>query len=148
MVCFRSSQKKGAWRHASKLERRVEPAEERGPETPTLGAAGTGGRFWSVRQAQTLFMKKVMWKTRLKLHSITQCICLFFIRLCVCAQSCWTLCNSMDCSPPGSSVHGIFQARILEWVAISFSRGSSGPRDWTYVSCIGRQILYLWVTWK
>ena len=51
----------------------------------------------------------------------------------------------MDCSPPGSSVHGIFQARIQEWVAISFSRGSSRPRDRTcisLVSCIGRWILY------
>ena len=45
------------------------------------------------------------------------------------AESCSTLCNSMDCSPPGSSVHGIFQARILEWVAIPFSRGSSWSRD-------------------
>ena len=44
---------------------------------------------------------------------------------------CPTLFNSMDCSPPGSSVHGILQARILEWVAIPFSRGSSRPRDWT-----------------
>ena len=53
----------------------------------------------------------------------------------------------MDCSPPGSSVHGISQARILEWVAISYSRGSSWPRDWTWVSCvscIGRQVLYHW----
>ena len=50
--------------------------------------------------------------------------------------------NSMDCSPPGFSVHGISQARILEWVAISFSRGPSPPRDGTFVSCIGRQILY------
>ena len=47
----------------------------------------------------------------------------------VVAQSCLTLCDPMDCSPPGSSVHGIFQARILEWVAIPFSGGSSGPRD-------------------
>ena len=45
------------------------------------------------------------------------------------AQSCLTLCDPMDCSPPGFSVHGILQARILEWVAISFSRGSSRPRD-------------------
>ena len=45
------------------------------------------------------------------------------------AQSCLTLCNPMDCSLPGSTVHGIFQVRILEWVAISFSRGSSWPRD-------------------
>ena len=52
------------------------------------------------------------------------------------AQSCPTLCDPMDCSPPGSSVHGIFQARVLEWVAIAFSRGPSGPRDRAPVSCI------------
>ena len=52
----------------------------------------------------------------------------------------------MDCSLPGSSVHGIFQARTLEWVAISFSRGSSQPRDGTHISCIGRQIPYHWAT--
>ena len=52
------------------------------------------------------------------------------------AQSCPTLCGPMDCSLPGSSVHGIFQARILEWVAIFFPRGSSRPRDWTLVSRI------------
>ena len=54
----------------------------------------------------------------------------------VCAQSCPTLCDPLDCSPPGSSVHGILQARLLEWVAIYFSRGSSQPRDQTQVSCI------------
>ena len=47
----------------------------------------------------------------------------------------------MDCSPPGSSVHGIFQARVLEWVAIPFSRGSSQPRDQTHVSCTADGIL-------
>ena len=47
------------------------------------------------------------------------------------AQSCPALCNPVDCSPPGSSIHGIFQARVLEWVAISFSGGFSWPRDWT-----------------
>ena len=50
------------------------------------------------------------------------------------AQSCPTLRDPMDCSPPGSSVHEIFQARILAWVAISFSRGSSQPRDQTWIS--------------
>ena len=49
-------------------------------------------------------------------------------------QSCLTLCDLMDCSPPGSSVRGILQARILEWVVIPFSRGSSQPRDQTQVS--------------
>ena len=52
------------------------------------------------------------------------------------AQSCPTLCDPMDCSLPHSSVHGIFQARVLEWVAISFSRGSSRPRDRTQISGI------------
>ena len=76
--------------------------------------------------------------------------CLGFRRgeiLHVCTLSCLPLCNSMDCSLPGSSVHRIFQARILEWVAISFSRGSSQLRNQTRVSCIssiGRQILYHW----
>ena len=51
-------------------------------------------------------------------------------------------CDSVDCSPPGSSVHGLSQARILEWVALSFSRGSSWLRNRTCVSCVGRQILY------
>ena len=67
---------------------------------------------------------------------------------CLVAQSCPTLCDPMDCSLPGSSVQGISQANILEWVTISFSRGSSGPRDRTQVSCMGRQILYHWATWE
>ena len=69
----------------------------------------------------------------------------------MCAQSCPTLCNPLDCSRPGSSVHGIFQARILEWGAIFFSRRSSPPRDRTrvsHVSCTGRQIIYHWATWE
>ena len=51
-------------------------------------------------------------------------------------QSCPTLCNPMDCSPPGSSVLGILEGRILEWVAISFSRGSCQPRDRMHISCV------------
>ena len=61
---------------------------------------------------------------------------------CSVTQPCLTLCDPMDCSPPGSSVHGVFQARILEWVAIPSSRGSSQPKDRTCVSCICRGILY------
>ena len=67
------------------------------------------------------------------------------------AQSCLTLCDPLDCSPPGSSIHGILQARILEWVATSSSRGSSQPRDQTHVSCVsstGRWMLYHWATWE
>ena len=73
----------------------------------------------------------------------TLCCC-----CCLVIKSCTTLCDPMDCSPPGSSVHGIFQARILEWVAISFSRGFSQPRDWTRISWVGRWILYHWATWE
>ena len=62
------------------------------------------------------------------------------------AQSCPTLCNHVNCSPPGSSVHGILQARILEWVAISFSRGSSQPGDQTQVSRIAGRRFNLWAT--
>ena len=62
------------------------------------------------------------------------------------AQSCPTLCNPVDCSLPGSSVHAIFQARILEWVAVSFSRGSSQLRDQTQVSCIVGRHFTVWAT--
>ena len=51
-------------------------------------------------------------------------------------------CNPMECSPPGSSVHGTSQVRLLDWVAIYFSRGSFQPRDGNCVSCIGKRILY------
>ena len=63
-------------------------------------------------------------------------------------QSCPTLCDPVDYSPPGSSVHGILQARILEWVAISFSRGSSWPKDRTQVSHIAGRCFNLWATRK
>ena len=62
------------------------------------------------------------------------------------AQLCPTLCYPRDYSPPGSSVHGIFQARILEWVAISFSRGSSQTGDWTQVSRIAGRCFNLWAS--
>ena len=71
--------------------------------------------------------------------------------MCVCAQLCPTLCDPMDCNLPGYSVHEFLQAKILEWGATSYSRGSSQLRDWTYsscVSCIGRQILYHCATWE
>ena len=67
-----------------------------------------------------------------------ECVCLLL------AQLCLTLCDAMDWSLPGSSGHGIFQARILEWVAISFSRGSSWPRDQNWGSCIAGGFFTVW----
>ena len=72
------------------------------------------------------------------------CVC-----VCVCVwvtQLCPTLCDPTDCNPPGSSVHGILQARILEWVASPFSRGSSWPRDRTLISCITGRVFTIWAT--
>ena len=75
----------------------------------------------------------------IKQHGILWLQCL----TCLTPKSCLTLCSPVDRSLPGSSVRGISQARVLEWVANSFSRGSSPPRDQTWVSCVGRQSLYL-----
>ena len=61
-------------------------------------------------------------------------------------ESCLTLCDPMDCSPPGSSIHGLLQERILEWVAISFSRGSSWRRDQTHFYCIVGRLFTIWTT--
>ena len=80
-----------------------------------------------------------------KSHLTKACMCAQLLQLCL------TLCNPLDCSPLGFSVHGILQPRILEWVVIPSSRGYSQPRDWTHVSCIsciGSQGLYHHVTWK
>ena len=66
--------------------------------------------------------------------------------LCSVTQPSPTLCNPMDCSLPGSSVHGMLQARILEWVAMLSSRGSSQPRDWTQVSCTAGRFFTVWAT--
>ena len=73
------------------------------------------------------------------------CVCVWLLRHVQLFATPW------DCSPPGFSVHGIFQARVLEWFAMPSSRGSSWPRKWTHVSCIsgiGRQILNCWATWE
>ena len=95
-----------------------------------------------------ILLYSVLWTTLTKSQSFgfnnswrKGCCCCRLI-----AKSCPTLSNPMDCSPPGSCVHGISQARILEWVAISLSKGSSRPKDQTWVSCIGKWILYHWAT--
>ena len=80
--------------------------------------------YWASLVAQRLHISYVKWRS----ESVT-----------CSAQSCPTLCDPMAYGPPGSSVHGVLQARILEWVAIPFSRGPSPSRDRTHVSCIALQ---------
>ena len=63
--------------------------------------------------------------------SVYICVC-----VCMCVQSCLTLCDPVDCYLPGSSVHGISQKRTLEWIAVSYSRGLSRPRDQSHISCL------------
>ena len=76
-------------------------------------------------------------------------VILMVLYVCACMhakslQLCLTLCNPMDCSQPGSSVHRVLQARILGWVAMPFSRGSSWLRDWNWVSCIAGKFFTVW----
>ena len=82
---------------------------------------------------------KVVWDNWLKVYCAA---------LCLVAQLCLTLCDPMDCSLPGSSIHGILQAKILEWVAIPFSRESSQPADQTQVFCIAGRFFTIWTTWE
>ena len=97
---------------------------------------------------QVLLLRTTLWELRMwmvysiltesqkETHFSRVCVCCYFSRV-------WsTLCDPVDCNPPGSPVHGIFPARILEWVAISFSRGSSWPRDRTWVSHIASRLFY------
>ena len=101
---------------------------------PLLNPAWTSGSSW--------FM--YCWSLAWRILSITLLTCGKGKLL----SRVWLLCDLMDCSLPGSSVYAILQASTLEWVAISFFRGSSRPRDQTWVFCFGRQVLYRWATRK
>ena len=94
---------------------------------------------------QTPLQETLLGSPRLQ-HSACVCVC-----VCVCVlivQSCPTLCDLMDYSPPDFSVHGILQARVLEWIATPFSRGSSRPRDRSLVSCTAGRFFAVWATGK
>ena len=86
----------------------------------------------------------LQWYTGCLVASTSLCFLQAFFLVSELTQSCPVLCNPMDCTPPGSSIHGIFQTRVLEWVAISFFRGSSQPREWTQVSCIAGRLFTVW----
>ena len=89
-----------------------------------------------MREREGLFVKHKHAHTYLYMR-VCVCVCVYESEV---SQSCPTLCHSMDCSPPGSSVHGVCQARILDWVAIFFSRGSSQLKDRTLVSRIAGRL--------
>ena len=102
-----------------------------------------GGILNKIHKANSGRQHKILWS----LNKI--CASVIIVCMCVCVlvtQSCPTLCNPMDCTLPGSSVHGILQARILEWAAISFSKGPYWPRDWTLVSLIADRFFTIWAT--
>ena len=95
---------------------------------------------------KTATVNPVGFVSSFKKHSIFKTTSWWFLLLSEVAQSCLTLCDPMDCSLQLYSVHGIIQARVLEWVAISFSRGSSQPRDRTWVSWIVGRCFTIWGT--
>ena len=88
-----------------------------------------------------LIKKKKRKKERKKEKEYVLSIAMLIVKV---ARSCPTVCNPLDCSLPVSSVHGISQERIMEWDSISFSRGSSWPRDQTWVSCLGGRFFTIW----
>ena len=92
-------------------------------------------QWW--KMADLIFQAKPAWI--LSLCSVTYYLCRSEV-----TQLCPSLCNPLDCNLPGSSVHGVFQAGVQEWVAISFSRGSFQSRDWTWVSCIAGRLFTVW----
>ena len=102
-------------------------------EKVALGLSGGGQRKFSetIKDREEIFIRKMG-------KDLCYMMVDHWLKLCLCAkslQSCPILCDAMDCNLPGSSAHGILQARILEWVAMPFSRGSSQPRNPAQVSC-------------
>ena len=108
---------------------------------PSSGPRDAGGEWWVVSR----WVKPLGNYVRERLQ---QACCLHLRKVKVKSLTRVWLCDPMDCSPEGFSVHGIFQARVLEWVAIFFSRGSSWPRDWTQASNIAGRLFTLWATFS
>ena len=101
--------------------------------------------FFCPSQICPLVQMSVQWKRHSKLLYLSVIMKMW---VCLVTQSCSSLCHPMDYSPPGSSGHGILQARILEQVAIHFSRGFSRARDWTWASCIACKFFTVWAQGK
>ena len=140
-------------RHSHFIDKNMEVLRGSGIRSRPLNLKSSGSRMWAQLVWQNMCDSACMfceWHPTLPPFGWLDCVC---VCMCACpvAQLCLTLLDPMDCSPPGSSVYGISQARILEWSAISHSRRSSQHRDWTHISCvpcIGRQTLYHCATWE
>ena len=104
--------------------------------------------FLLMLSSQLIYLTKLSMLAKSQTPFMTLAGWLSLLCCCSVSQSCPTLCEPMDCSPAGSSVHGILQTRILEWVAIPFSRGSSWPRDRIPVSCIAGRFFTIWAIMK
>ena len=103
--------------------------------------------WWEFKLVQPLW--QMVWRfLKIKIELPCVCVC---ARARACAkllQSCPTLWDPVDYTLPGSSAHGVLQTRILEWISIAYSRGSSQPRDQTWVSCISGRFFTIWATWE
>ena len=133
------------WGHQKLEETRkdsfLEPSEGTSLLTPWFSASG----LRTVRESVSIVLSHLVCGTLLWQPQETICLICLSSCVCVCsvAQLCTALCDPMDCSPPGSPVHGILQAKILEWVAMPFSRTSSQSRDQIQVSC---KFFTIWAT--
>ena len=132
---MKEDQRDGMWMKCMNLDGGLD-------QTNKIAKKDLLGTIWKIRLSSGGYTRELH---NVKFSSFDSCIWISLLLensywgMCMHAkslQSCLTLCDPMDYSLPGSSVHGILQARILEWIAISFSRGCSWPRDWTWVSCI------------
>ena len=117
----------------------------RGLATSTPELNNRGSRGFRYLFSAILFIHRDLLHYIVSFMKAASCVS---VDCCLVAKSCLTLCDPMDYSPVGSSVHDISQARIWAWIAVSFFRVSSWPRGWTHISCIGRQILYHWAPEK
>ena len=130
-----------SWRHWTKLTSKLSCRSKPGSSITALGVEDKEEEFlgWA-------FCISFLFLSLFKWHFVISTSGPFYLLKVKVAQSCPTLCDPIDCSPQGSSVHGILQARILEWVAVPFSKGSSQPRDWIHVSHTAGRFFIVWAT--
>ena len=130
-----------SWRHWTKLTSKLSCRSKPGSSITALGVEDKEEGFlgWA-------FCISFLLLSLFKWHFVISTSGPFYLLKVKVAQSCPTLCDPIDCSPQGSSVHGILQATILKWVAVPFSKESSQPRDWTHISHTAGRFFIVWAT--